>query len=119
MAAVDSRATTLVAVLLVAGLAVYTGVAATLGWWASAAAAPVVAVLLWRRHPRARFTAYVLLSAVAARAVVTAAWPALAFALAGIAVLQTPAAARAWPRLRPGHTRAPARPPHGDRMARP
>lgn len=100
---------TVVTVALVAGLVGYAGVAATLGWWVSAGAAPVVAVLLWRRHPRARFAVYVLLSAVAVRAAVTATWPALAFALAGIGVLQTPPASRAWPRLRPGHTRAPAR----------
>jgi hypothetical protein len=78
-----------------------------------------VAVLLGRRHPRARFAAYVLLSAVAARAVAVTAWPALAFAVAAIAVLQTPAAARAWPRLAPGRTRSPEREPAGDRMTRP
>ena len=70
-------------------------------------------------NARARFAAYVLLSAVAARAVPVAAWPAFAFAVVAIALLQTPVAARVWPRLTPGRTRAPAGEPAGDRMARP
>lgn len=115
MSTVPSRVSTVVAALLAAALALYAGVAAFAGWWLSALAAPVVAVLLWRRHPRARFAAYVFLSVVAARAAVAAAWPALAFAVAGIAVLQTRTATRAWPRLVPGRRRAAA----GDRMARP
>lgn len=115
----SSRTTTVLAMGLVVALVVYAGFAAHAGWWLSALAAPVVAWLLWRRHPRARFAAYVLLSVVAVRAVATAAWPLLAFALAAIAVLQTRAAARAWPRLAPGRTRAPAEGDGGDRMARP
>jgi hypothetical protein len=55
-----------------------------------------------------------VLSALAARAALGGEWPMLALALAAIAVMQTPAAARAWPRLRPGVTRA-----DSDRMARP
>lgn len=110
---------TIVVILLAAGLVVYAGFAAAAGWWLSALAAPVVAVLVGRRHPRARFAAYVLLSVVATRAVAVAAWPALAFAVGAIALLQTPGAARVWPRLTPGRTRAPAGERAGDRMARP
>jgi hypothetical protein len=49
-------------------------------WWISGLAAPVVAVLLWRRHPRSRFSAYVFLSVVAIRGVATHRWPVLALA---------------------------------------
>ena len=68
----------------------------------SGAAALVVAWLLWRRHPRARFSAYVLLSVVVARAAMTGVWWLAGAALAVVALLQLPAAARAWPRIRPG-----------------
>lgn len=119
MSALESRTTPVLTLGLVVALVVYAGVAALAGWWLSALAAPVVAWLLWRRHPRARFAAYLLLSAVAVRAAATAAWPMLAFALAAIAVLQTRAAARAWPRLAPGRTRARLEHDGGDRMARP
>jgi hypothetical protein len=37
--------------------------------WPSGAAAPLIAWMLWRRHARARFAAYVLLSVVVARRV--------------------------------------------------
>ena len=83
-------------------LLAYAVVALTQGWWLSAAVAPVVAWLLWRRHPRARFAAYIFLSVLAARALITGAWPLLVFALAAIGVLQLPAAQRAWPRLTRG-----------------
>ena len=68
-------------------------------WWLSAAVAPVVAWLLWTRHPRARFTAYIFLSVLSARALITGTWPLLAFALGVIGALQLPAARRAWPRI--------------------
>jgi hypothetical protein len=88
-------------------------------WWLSGLVAVVAAIALWRRHPRARFTTYVLLSAVALRGVFGRVWGALALALAVIALLQLPAARRAWPRLTPG-----ARPGRGpsrgdDRMSPP
>jgi hypothetical protein len=93
-------------VVMPAALVLYAIVAlAWLHHWPSAAAALVVAVLLWRRHPRARFSAYIVFSAMAARAVVAGEWAMLALALAAIGVMQMPAAARAWPRLRPGATR--------------
>lgn len=82
--------------------------------WPSAVAALIVAALLWRRHPRARFSAYILFSVMAARAALTGDWRVFALAVAAIVVMQTPAAAPAWPRLRRGVARA-----DSDRMARP
>lgn len=75
-------------------------------WWISGLAAPLIAALLWRRHPRARFAAYVFFSVVAVRGLAGRHWAAMLFAVAAVAVMQTPAALRAWPRLRPGRTRA-------------
>lgn len=69
-------------------------------WWISGAVAPLVAWLLWRRHGRARFSAYVLLSALAWRGLLMGSWGTLAYALAAISVLQTPAALALWPRVR-------------------
>jgi hypothetical protein len=83
-----------------AALLAYAVFALASGRWLSGAAAPVVAWLLWRRHARARFSAYVLLSVVVARAALTGAWWLAIAALVVIVALQTPAAARAWPRLR-------------------
>ena len=83
-------------------LLAYAAVALSLGWWPSAVIAPMVAWLLWRRHRRARFTAYVFFSVMMARAVFTASWPLAAFALGAIGALQLPAARRAWPRLTRG-----------------
>ena len=95
-----------VAVLLSAALLVYAGLAlGAARWWVSGLAALVIALLLWRRHPRARFAAYVFFSAVTVRGVLTRHWAALAFASLAVALMQTPAARRAWPRLRPGRTR--------------
>lgn len=95
-----------VAVLLPAALLAYAGLALGVArWWISGLAAPVIALWLWRRHPRARFAAYVFFSVVALRGVVGHRWAALAFAAVAVALMQTPAARRAWPRLRPGPTR--------------
>ncbi len=95
-----------VALLLPGALVVYAILAlGVAGWWVSGLAAPVIALLLWRRHPRARFAAYVFLSVVALRGALTRHWAALAFAALAVALLQTPAARGAWPRLRPGRTR--------------
>lgn len=82
--------------------------------WPSAVAALIVAALLWRHHPRARFSAYILFCAMAARAAFAGEWRLFGLAVVAIVVMQTPAAARAWPRLRWGITRAAS-----DRMARP
>ncbi len=81
------------------------------GSWVSAAAATLIAWLLWRRHRRARFAAYVFFSAVAVRGALAARWPTLAFAVAAVLVMQTPPSLAAWPRLRPGWRRG-----GGDRM---
>ena len=89
-------------IVLPAALLVYAVVALALGWWPSALLAPLVAWLLWRRHPRARFAAYIYFSALTARALLTASWPLAVFALGAIAALQLPAARRAWPRLTRG-----------------
>ncbi|MEX2147795.1 MAG: hypothetical protein WED01_12360 [Candidatus Rokuibacteriota bacterium] len=82
--------------------------------WSSAGGAVIVAGLLWRRHPRARFSAYLLFSVMAVRGALVGDWATLTLALVAVVVMQTPAAARAWPRLRPGATRS-----DSDRMARP
>jgi CDP-diglyceride synthetase len=91
-----------VRILLPAALLVYTAIALVKGWWLSALCAPVVAWLLWRRHRRARFAAYVFFSVMTARAALTGSWPLALFALGVIGVLQVPAAQRAWPRLTRG-----------------
>jgi hypothetical protein len=105
---------------LVAGLMVYSIVAlAAWHWWVSGLGALVTAVLLWRRHRRARFAAYVLLSLIVLRALVSGAWMLAALGAAGVLVLQSPGARQAWPRLSPGWRRGRAAPNGGDTMARP
>jgi hypothetical protein len=91
-----------VAIVLPAVLMVYAGIAALHGWWPSTVFAPILAWLLWRRHRRARFAAYIFFSVMTVRAFVIASWPLALFALAAIGALQLPAARRAWPRLTPG-----------------
>ena len=95
-----------VIVALVGTLLVYAAWALVERHWVSGLAAPVVAVLLAMRHSRARFSAYVLFSVLALRGLVGGVWPLVALAVAGILVLQTPPARRAWPRLTGGRTRA-------------
>ena len=88
---------------------------AALAWrhsWISAVAGALVATLLWMRHPRARFAAYIFFSAMAIRSALMGAWPTLVFAALAVLVMQTPPARAAWPRLRPGRVR-------GDRMRPP
>ena len=89
-------------VVLPAVLVIYAGIAALHGWWPSTIFAPIVAWLLWRRHPRGRFAAYIFFSVMAARAFFIGSWPLALFALAAIGALQLPAARRAWPRLTRG-----------------
>ena len=89
-------------ILLPAVLCAYTIVALAQHWWPSAAVAPCIAWLLWRRHRRARFAAYVFFSVMTARAALTGSWPLGLFALGMIGALQLPAAQRAWPRLTRG-----------------
>lgn len=69
-------------------------------------AAPYVAVLLWRCHPRARFAAYVFLSHETVRGLHFHRWDAVLVAVAWITLLQLPSA-RAWaPSLQPAEVRA-------------
>ncbi len=82
-----------------ASLLVYAGVAVTRQWWPSAVIAPLVAALLWRRQARARFAAYVFFSVLAVRGALGAEWALVAYAAAAVGLMQTSAAAAAWPRL--------------------
>ena len=104
-----------VVVALVVSLLVYAVIAITRHWWPSTVTAPLVAALLWRRHRRARFTAYVFFSVLGARGVLTGVWALPAYALTALALLQTPAARAAWPRLTAGRRPA-SRPATDDRM---
>ena len=96
----------LVVVAVVGGLVVYAALALAAHRFLSGLAAPVVAALLAMGHPRARFSAYIFFSALAVRGLVAGAWPLALFAGAGIVVLQTPPARRAWPRIAAGTTRS-------------
>ena len=110
------RHPSLVVVALVTSLLVYAGVAVARHWWPSAIVAPLVAALLWRRHRRARFTAYVFFSVLAARGVLTGVWPLPVYALAAVGLLQTAAARAAWPRLTPPRRARGDAPAPDDRM---
>lgn len=70
-------------------------------WLAYGLAAPYVAALLWRRHARARFAAYVFFTHEALRGLHFRHWDAVAIAVAAILLLQLPAARRWVPSLRP------------------
>src|SRR5215470_5712957 len=96
----------LVMIALAAALVLYAIVAAAAHRWISTLVAPLLAGLMLTRHPRARFSAYVFFSAVAARGLMTGAWPLVLFGGAAIAVMQTRPALRAWPRVVAGRTRA-------------
>lgn len=65
-------------------------------------AAPYVAWLLWRRHPRARFASYVFFTHEAARGWHFGHRDAVAAAVVGVLLLQLPSARRWAPSLRPG-----------------
>lgn len=93
--------------MLLTSLVAYAAVAATRQWWPSAVAAPIVAALLWRRHPRARFAAYIFFTVLAIRGAVTGVWALPVYAAAAVALMQTAAARRAWPRLVAGRLRGP------------
>ena len=103
--------------ILVASLLAYSAVAVTRHWWPSAVMAPLLAVLLWRRHRRARFSAYVFFSVLATRGTLTGVWALPAYAAVAIGLLQTPAARVTWPRLQRGRTRTDP-PAPDDRMRR-
>jgi len=61
----------LVVVVLVTSLLVYSGVAITPHWWPSAVVAPLVAGLLWRRQPARAFQRVRVLLRAAARGAIT------------------------------------------------
>jgi Mn2+/Fe2+ NRAMP family transporter len=92
--------------MFVIALVVYAALALAAHRWVSGAAAPVVAGLLARRHPRARFSAYVFFSVLVLRGLAVGAWALVTFGLASVLVLQTSPARRAWPRLTGGRARA-------------
>lgn len=75
-------------------------------WVAYGLAAPYVAWLVWRRHPRARFAAYVFLTHEVVRGVHLHRWDAVGMAALWILLLQLPAARRWLPSLRPAEIRA-------------
>jgi hypothetical protein len=67
--------------------------------------APYVAWLIWRRHPRARFAAYVFLSHEMVRGAHLGRWEAVGIAMAWVLSLQG-RGARAWmPAIRPADFR--------------
>jgi hypothetical protein len=80
-------------------LVVYAAIAAHTRLWGSALAACIVAALLWWAHPRARFAAYVFLTALAVRGAFAGTWALVAYAALALLAMQTAAARRAWPRL--------------------
>jgi hypothetical protein len=105
-------ADTLIILAFVVALVAYAVFALwTARWWISGLAAPLVALLLARRQARARFSAYVFFSVVAVRTAVTGHWGSTLFALGAIALMQTPAALRVWPRLVPFQLFAPRKAP--------
>jgi hypothetical protein len=93
-------------VALAGALVLYAALALLAHRWISGLVAPLVAGLLATRHPRARFSAYVFLSALALRGLLAGAWPLALFGGAAIVVMQTPPAVRAWPRVAAGRARA-------------
>lgn len=68
--------------------------------------APYVGLLLWRRHPRCRFAAYVFLTHETFRGLHFGHWDAVSVGLGWIALLQLPAARRYAPSLHPAEIRA-------------
>ncbi len=69
-------------------------------------AAPYVGVLLWRRHPRCRFAAYVFLTHESFRGLHFHRWDAVGVAIGWILLVQLPAARRYAPSVRPSEVRA-------------
>ena len=103
MAGDVARAT--VVSVVVGSLIAYAAVGAYQHRWPSMVAASGVAVLLWCSHRRARFAAYIFFTAAAIRGVVAGAWVLPLYAGIVLALMQTAAARRAWPRLVRGRLR--------------
>ena len=68
--------------------------------------APYVGALLWRRHHRARFAAYIFLTHEIVRGVHFRRWDAVALGLLWILLFQLPSARRYAPSIRPAEIRA-------------
>ena len=86
-------------------LVVYAAIAARQERWGSALVAIIVAGLLGASHRRARFAAYVFLTALAIRGALAGMWEGPIYAGIVLAAMQTAAARRAWPRLVRGQLR--------------
>ena len=87
---------------LITALVFYSAYALLIGrWWISGLAAPVVALMLFGRHRRARFATYVFLSVALLRTAFSGHWGMALGATAALLLLQMPAACRLWPRLTP------------------
>ena len=108
---IRTMASRLVVILLPLACLLHAGLGLGRGHVLLATAAALIAWMLWRRHRRARFAAYVFFSAMVVRGALMAVWPALAFAVGAILLMQTSPAFAAWPRLTPGRSRR-----GGDRM---
>lgn len=84
---------------IAASLLIYAIVAGRQAQWGSALAAVIVAGLLAASHRRARFAAYVFLTALAVRGVLAGVWALPVYAGITLVAMQTGPARRAWPRL--------------------
>ncbi len=77
-------------------------------WWDTfvyLVVAPIVGLLLIKRHERARFSAYVFLSTETVRGFRVHSWPLIAIAVGAILYFQLPAVRAAYPRIDPGQVR--------------
>ncbi len=77
-------------------------------WWDTfvyLVVAPIVGVLLIKRHERARFSAYVFLSTETVRGIKVHSWPLIAIAVGAILYFQLPAVRAAYPRIDAGQVR--------------
>lgn len=77
-------------------------------WWDTfvyLVVAPIVGLLLIKRHERARFSAYVFLSTETVRGIKVHSWPLIAIAVGAILYFQLPAVRAAFPRIDAGQVR--------------
>jgi hypothetical protein len=77
-------------------------------WWDTfvyLVVAPIVGLLLIKRHERARFSAYVFLSTETVRGIKVHSWPLIAIAVGAILYFQLPAVRAAYPRIDAGQVR--------------
>lgn len=64
-------------------------------------ASPLVGILFWRRHPRARFAIYIFLTMELVRSIVRGGAVGVAVAVAVVLYMQTPPMRRLYPRIDP------------------